>query len=165
MQAMELEDLFDLYKVCRKCSQSLPVGSFHKRKKFKDGLNNICKDCYNFGQNEWRKDNPVKTKQYRRTSNLRHFYGMSNKEYNLKYEQQNGCCAICDKHQSEINLALAVDHDHRDGTIRDLLCNNCNLGIGNFQDNPDLMMKAIKYLEHHKERRRERSQDIQERSE
>lgn len=162
MQESKLEELFDLYKKCRKCEQILPRTNFHKRKQAKDGLSWICKDCHNTWQSEWRKENPIKTKQYRRTSNLRHFYGMSNKEYNLKYEQQGGCCAICDKHQSELSLALAVDHDHRDGTIRDLLCSNCNLGIGNFQDNPDLMMRAIKYLEDHKERRREGRQQHKE---
>ena len=162
MQASDLDELFDLYKVCRKCDQKLPMSSFHKKKQLKDGLNTICKGCQNKLQSQYRQQNASKTKQYRRSSNLKHNYGMTYREYNLKYEQQNGCCAICEKHQSEIPLALAVDHDHQTGAVRELLCVNCNLGIGNFQDSPDLMKKAIRYLELHKERGRERTRQQQE---
>jgi len=41
---------------------------------------------------------------------------------------------------------LAVDHDHKNGEVRGLLCHRCNVGLGNFQDNPELLLKAYKYL-------------------
>jgi hypothetical protein len=60
------------------------------------------------------------------------------------YINQNGLCYIC---QSDNNgRLLAVDHDHITGNIRHLLCINCNLGLGNFKDNQELLIKAVLYL-------------------
>lgn len=57
-------------------------------------------------------------------------------------------CAICGKDAGDL---LVVDHDHRTGLTRSLLCNNCNLGLGNFQDNEAFLSSAIAYLRQHKE--------------
>ena len=62
------------------------------------------------------------------------------------FEEQNGCCAICQKHQSKFSKALNVDHDHETGEIRSLLCENCNRGLGLFYENPKNLLNAIIYL-------------------
>lgn len=67
-------------------------------------------------------------------------------EYNELFAQQNGCCAICGRHQSNLTKRLAVDHNHITGEIRGLLCHKCNQGIGLLQDDYDLLIKAAKYL-------------------
>jgi dihydroorotase-like cyclic amidohydrolase len=54
-----------------------------------------------------------------------------------------------DKRTGKIR-ALAVDHDHKTGKVRALLCRNCNTGLGNFQDSPELLKTAIQYLEEEK---------------
>jgi len=60
----------------------------------------------------------------------------------LKFQQ--GKCAICEK---EISGKTAhLDHDHTNDIYRGILCSNCNMGIGSFQDNPELLIKASKYL-------------------
>lgn len=62
---------------------------------------------------------------------------------------QGGVCAIC----GETNASgrdLSVDHDHETGEIRQLLCSNCNTGIGLLKDNPELLIKASAYLMKHK---------------
>jgi hypothetical protein len=65
-------------------------------------------------------------------------------------KKQNNCCGICKKHISEALLTrksnLCVDHDHKTGKIRGLLCDNCNRGIGLLGDNIDILRNAIGYL-------------------
>lgn len=58
---------------------------------------------------------------------------------------QGGTCAICGK-ECDIHRNLAVDHDHESGKVRGLLCQNCNVGLGHFKDNPALLQQAIDYL-------------------
>ena len=58
---------------------------------------------------------------------------------------QGNLCAICQTKLEE----KCLDHDHKTGKIRDLLCNNCNAGLGKFQDNPELLIKAADYLKEH----------------
>jgi uncharacterized protein YlaI len=60
--------------------------------------------------------------------------------------KQKGCCAICGKHQTILNKTLNVDHCHKTGKIRGLLCTNCNHGLGKFYDNAEVLKVAINYL-------------------
>lgn len=76
-------------------------------------------------------------------------YGIASQEYDGKYEAQGGCCAICGVRQSNIKQALAIDHNHVTGGVRDLLCGNCNRGIGLLQDSAELCLRAAEYLQRH----------------
>jgi hypothetical protein len=78
---------------------------------------------------------------------LRRKFGIGVKEYNDLFVLQNGCCAICRKHQSEFRWRLAVDHNHATKAIRGLLCLNCNSAIGKLQDDPELIRAAARYVE------------------
>jgi len=60
-------------------------------------------------------------------------------------DEQEGVCAICRRPPSAMTH-LAVDHDHSTGVVRGLLCGACNLGLGNFRDDPDLLWRANQYL-------------------
>lgn len=73
-------------------------------------------------------------------------YNLSKEEYNKLFYKQKGCCAICKKHQSEIKRKLAVDHCHETGRVRGLLCFTCNVGLGHFKDNENILQLAIAYL-------------------
>lgn len=72
-------------------------------------------------------------------------------EYNKMLKDQKEICYIC--HQPEKRIqhgkiqALSVDHNHKTGEIRKLLCSNCNRGIGFLKDDPQLLRKAADYLE------------------
>lgn len=67
-------------------------------------------------------------------------------------KRQHSCCAICGTHEDEIphgsfvHSPLVVDHDHRGGGVRGLLCPTCNVGLGQFKDDPALLANAIAYL-------------------
>tara|TARA_R110002153_G_scaffold1367_4_gene7050 strand:- start:460 stop:729 length:270 start_codon:yes stop_codon:yes gene_type:complete len=79
-----------------------------------------------------------------RAKNLRHRYGIELEEYDKMLEEQGGLCYICEEPPGK--SPLSVDHCHKDGTIRGLLCHNCNHGLGKFKDNIVLMYRAITYL-------------------
>jgi len=130
------------YKLCCNCKQTKELKDFYKFCRNLDGKASVCKVCSKkLGINR-RKRDPLKYKNYL----LNYFYGISIEEYNKLFTEQNGCCAICGRHQSEFNLKLAVDHDHISGKIRGLLCNTCNKGLGCFKDDINLLNKAINYL-------------------
>ena len=59
--------------------------------------------------------------------------------------KQENLCAICGGKEIA-NRGLCVDHNHSTGKVRGVLCLNCNAGIGNFRENIDVMLNAIKYL-------------------
>lgn len=71
-------------------------------------------------------------------------YGITLTEYNELLKRQNGGCAICGYDND--GKDLYVDHDHKTGTVRGLLCNGCNFGLGHFCDCVDRLEGAILYL-------------------
>jgi hypothetical protein len=98
--------------------------------------------------------NSRRSYDYARNANLKHHFGIDINEYNKLAESQDGLCAICKKPESDNNgrwkkkiLALAVDHCHKTGKVRGLLCRRCNQGIGKFEEDPILLKKAVDYLE------------------
>ena len=95
---------------------------------------------------KWRLANPEKQASSVRFSNMKRLFGIGKLEYNALYLKQNGCCALCSLPESIIRRSLAVDHSHSTGKIRGLLCFKCNTALGKFGDNPELLMKAAKYV-------------------
>ena len=65
-----------------------------------------------------------------------------------KYDELNSInkCQCCGKNKKEFVKGLSIDHCHKSGEVRGMLCTNCNTAIGLFDDNPDIMRKAIGYL-------------------
>jgi hypothetical protein len=76
-------------------------------------------------------------------------YGITLEDYNRMFEEQGGRCAICGTHQCATGRALAVDHDHKTGKVRGLLCQACNTAIGKLNDDPELIHKAADYVATH----------------
>ena len=77
---------------------------------------------------------------------LRRDYGISSEELRCMLEKQKNVCLICSK-KCKTGRRLSVDHDHKAGKVRGLLCNKCNNGLGNFDDDISLLKKAIKYID------------------
>ena len=78
-----------------------------------------------------------------RRGQLKRLYGMSPADYDALLAKQDGVCAICGKPSEE---TLCVDHCHETGTVRGLLCRQCNFALGCFRDSQAAMMAAIAYL-------------------
>ena len=127
-----------LTKICCRCKQEKSVVGFHKNKQQKDGFHVYCADCHNWLQkNKWFRDKE-RVRKYKKVwmSNggedinrdwqYRHKYSITLEDYNKLFVKQNGCCNICDKHQSEISRRLSVEHCHKTGRVRGLTCHHCN---------------------------------------
>jgi len=95
---------------------------------------------------EWAKNNIEKTKLQNRKSVLKRRYGLSVEQYNKMFNDQNGCCDICGKHQSECKQRLQVDHNHTTGAVRGLLCWNCNSMLGKVYEDVTILRNMILYL-------------------
>lgn len=64
--------------------------------------------------------------------------------YNLTEHPTAKACGICGQVPAD---RLCIDHDHETGKVRGLLCRTCNSGIGLLQDSPELLRRAIKWIE------------------
>lgn len=73
-------------------------------------------------------------------------YGITVAEYEAMSIAQGGCCAVCGRKSGAGRKKLHVDHDHRNGRIRGLLCQPCNVAIGLLSEVPDTLLAAVKYL-------------------
>ena len=83
---------------------------------------------------------------YRNKKYLR-LYNITIDDYNDMFICQAGKCAICGVHQSDLKRRLFIDHCHKTGVVRGLLCHRCNSALGLFLDNPKTVSNALKYLE------------------
>lgn len=115
---------------CITCKQTKNRKCFHKSSIKRSGFE--CKEC--------------KAKSLR-NYRLKREYNISTEEYEKMYKGQCGLCSICDK--KEELYKLAIDHDHKTGRIRGLLCRKCNAALGLFGDNTETMKRAMKYIEKH----------------
>lgn len=77
-------------------------------------------------------------------------YGITADEFNAMVAAQENACAICQKNgATERHRRLSVDHDHQTNKVRELLCDDCNVGLGHFLDDPKLIEVAAAYLRRH----------------
>lgn len=101
-------------------------------------------------QKKWRDDNPEKTKEQYRRSDLKKKFGITVLEFDELFKKQNGVCKICLNPETSTRGGnkrnISVDHDHKTGKIRGLLCNNCNRAMGLFKDDIKILIRVIDYL-------------------
>ena len=82
-----------------------------------------------------------------RATRLRYKYGIEPNDL-LRIMVAQGCdCAICRTPDPDHRYGWAVDHDHTTGRVRGVLCQRCNLGIGNFRESVETLRAAIHYLD------------------
>ncbi len=134
---------------CRKCLETKDPTLFTRKGR--------CKACVREEQRIFLKDhrkkpeNKEKFYRYMIKNHLKRAYGITLEDYNLMLEKQNGKCAICknevtNKFSKGKIHNLSVDHCHKTGKVRGLLCRKCNQGLGSFAENILSLENAIKYL-------------------
>ena len=98
---------------------------------------------------EWvKKYYPANKEKYKKYwwNRQKKVYGIGLDDYKRILKEQGGRCAICGCLEKEKQTLLHIDHDHKTGKFRGLLCYNCNAGLGNFKDNKISLRKALNYL-------------------
>jgi len=78
---------------------------------------------------------------------IRRQYGISMQEFDKLLEFQKHGCAICNKPITKLSKRMNIDHDHKTGQVRGLLCSGCNTGLGHLGDDIEGLKRALKYLE------------------
>lgn len=132
-------------KTCTKCSIPKPFTDFHKGSNYADGYRSICKACMSAYYKQ--RNSQPKQKLKQREWSYRRLYNITPAEYDQLLKKQGGGCAICgDTKTRKGSDHLHVDHDHQTGEVRGILCNHCNVALGYIKDKPDLLQKAINYL-------------------
>jgi len=140
-------------KICSKCKLILPVSNFSCVTDRPSGYKALCKACTNKAKTKKNKSRDTKEtiqfRHYNRMASIRSRFKLTESQYQNMMNQQKGCCAICNKDFGTINLRARIDHDHKTGTVRGLLCHECNAGIGFLQDDTQLLLNAATYLDNH----------------
>jgi len=140
-------------KECVKCNEIKPLTYFHKdNNKYLTAY--YCKECANKNSRKYhkaRRDLDPLYRESKRDGWIKNAYGISLNEYKEKLKLQGSRCSICEINLLDAGTLTHLDHDHKTGKLRDFLCTNCNRGLGHFKDNPNLLSKAIQYLNKHSE--------------
>lgn len=116
---------------CTKCGEEKENNTifFPPHNKKKNGLDSWCRSCRS---------------SYRNSINRGKFRNVISDKDLIKLKTHQKLCAICGSEEK-----LVVDHDHKTGKVRAMLCNHCNRGLGHFRDNPATLQNAIEYLHNH----------------
>lgn len=156
-------------KFCNGCKK---MAEFYKNRGRKDGLQTQCKDCLHTLSLAWgrahrdqlnekqnakyskdatyeRKIRKSKSKTFRDWY-LKTNHGITEEQFVEMLLVQGGKCAICgdaSPKKTGKSAPFVVDHEHKTGKIRGILCNLCNMGIGLLRDNPEIARLAAFYLE------------------
>ena len=151
---------------CSSCRRDLDIAMFYGDNSKTSGISSYCKSCHseaskqrrenpewlakrNQGIQEWKITHPDRVRSY----NIKHKESNSmlvtREQYNEMMNAQEFKCAICKDHQQDKARAFAVDHDHKTGLVRRLLCINCNLMLGQARERIDVLEAAIQYLKDH----------------
>ncbi|MEU1274938.1 endonuclease VII domain-containing protein [Streptomyces sp. NPDC005799] len=115
------------HKLCRTCGEVKPHSAWHRNASASDGLSTRCKAC---------------RAERGRQDHLKRQYGITEAERDALVASQGGVCCIC--------LAAVpehVDHCHKTGRVRGVLCFSCNAALGQFKDRPDAIRRAAAYVE------------------
>ena len=140
-------------RTCKICNEAKPLTEFYQTVRNGEpyGYHGKCKSCYVKKQQE--NYDPIK----KRNENLKRVYGIGIEEYNALLEKQNNRCAICESTDPKGRKSgrgggvdvFYVDHDHKTGNVRGLLCNICNRTMGYIGENSNVLQEMINYLQKH----------------
>jgi hypothetical protein len=153
-------------KICKRCGETKAPHEFALDRAAVHGRSAHCLPCSCASERaRWKALAPEERKRRRaleqqnnrltyRKWRLENVFGITLDQYNEMLERQNGLCAICRMPETSTwrgrTKTMSVDHDHETGAVRALLCGNCNAGLGQFKDSPELLTLAALYVSTHK---------------
>lgn len=127
----------DKDKQCRSCNKVLPIDCFGFRETGSIYRRSSCRECLNRKRSDAQLHKVLSD------------HGMTHAEYEEMLARQAGACAICGvQHTGNRKRVFNIDHCHKTGIVRGLLCDKCNLGIGHFDD-ADSLEAAAAYVRRH----------------
>lgn len=136
----------DGFKYCPECKQELSLNMFGLNVSNYDFVHGYCKECM--------KQRYIKNKDIHRAYAIQQNFNLSWEQYTNLFNEQDGKCAICNKDiylaATDKNKTAHVDHCHKTGKIRGLLCARCNHGLGVFEDDIEVLQGTINYLQESK---------------
>jgi hypothetical protein len=125
---------------CPRCRASKPAAAFYNNAARADGLSIYCRLCTT-------QMRPTIEPEQSRAWRYRREFGITIADYDRMFAQQGGRCAICRRADAAgKNGRFHVDHDHKTGQVRALLCERCNRGLGHYDDDPERLEAAARYL-------------------
>jgi hypothetical protein len=151
----ELKEEINFSSKHKQCKICLAKSTAEWRKKNPEYCKNYDRKRYSENSEKCKKQSKKYRQQHRFAMSLRYARIAANKNGHtpciantLQIETSfTGKCVICGVPECECRQTLHMDHDHNTGIFRGWLCENCNKGLGHFKDNPELLLKAIVYLE------------------
>lgn len=139
-------------KICSTCFLSKSIDDFYRKPRYNQypdslaGRSHTCKACSLDARRKHYAANKQLCAESDRNSRYKRVYGISLNEYNDMLKQQNFSCLGCKTKQEQLKRRLVVDHDHKTGKVRGLLCIPCNLTLGYVSDKPEILKNLITYL-------------------
>lgn len=131
-----------LSRTCLVCKKSKKISEFPKNGPY---YRRTCSKCHNINRTK-KYRTPTGYKSRIESGWRRRGVVFTVEQYEELYKQQQGQCAICSKTAPENGSALCVDHCHKTGVVRGLLCHRCNKALGVMNDSLDLITNAHQYL-------------------
>ena len=135
-------------KTCPWCNIEKPLEQFLRRSTTKAGRGNICKDCHarvyptRQERRKLRQEARVYTVESVRKYHLAQRYGLTESTLNGLYDKANNVCQVCSSSKD-----LCIDHNHKTGTVRGILCKCCNTALGMLNEDVVRIRKLIQYIE------------------
>lgn len=131
---------------CDKRSRSKGLCELHYRRFIKTGSTDLVKEKRQCSVSECTRKHVAKNLCALHYEMKTQKITMDSKSIKM-VDNHNGMCDICGSTVPGFGRKkLCIDHDHKTGKFRGMLCQKCNLGLGNFNDSPDLLKKATIYL-------------------
>ena len=136
---------------CNKCGEDKPNSEFFKESTSSRGYRYACKECEAPRFKRYRTDNQKKVSATRLNWHRKKSYNFPPELFDERFNEQGQACAICKSPDAGGRGAFHADHDHDSSQPRGVLCHNCNVALGNFKDNPEILQAAIDYLNKYSE--------------
>ena len=135
---------------CTKCGLIKPIDSFYgaPRNPMRHFRRSHCKACDAEKSKKYLTQPGVKERkaEIKRRNNRKRSYNFPPELFDKRFEEQGQVCAICKSPEAGGRGTFHADHDHQAMEPRGVLCHNCNVALGNFQDNEEILIAAIEYI-------------------